>query len=300
MTRLPDFIIIGAQKAGSTFVQQAIQDHPQAWMPRGETPFFESTDFVPEAVSPFFSDLFAPAAEGRRLGIKRPNYLGREEVAARIANNLPDTKLLAVLREPVARAVSGYFHYMKTCLIPVLPLEVGFRKLLRGELTEAYPRSSDIFEFGFYARHLSRYFDHFPADRLHVVLFDDLLSRPLEVMRHAYDFLSLDPSVMPQRMDERPMAAIYSLPRLRINAALRRLDMGVAPDRSAVRRRSGPLAAAARASRIALDQGLLAPLLPQGKPTLSRDLHQELVELYRDDVSQLRTLLDHPLPGWPE
>ncbi len=300
MTRLPDFIIIGAQKAGSTFVQQAVQDHPQAWMPRGETPFFEGTHFASEKVGPFFTDLFAPAREDQLHGIKRPNYLGRAEVAARISGNLPDVKLLAVLREPVARAVSGYFHYMKTCLTPVLPLEVGFRKLLRGELKHSYPRSEDIIEFGFYARHLSRYFDSFPAHRLHVVLFDDLLTRPLEVARCVYRFLGLDVSVMPQRMDERPMAATYSLPRLRINAALRRLDTAVAPDRSLVRRRTGPLAAVARATRVTLDQFLLAPMLPQVKPTLSPDLRHELVELYRDDVSQLRKLLDNPLPGWPQ
>ena len=299
MPRLPDIVIIGAQKAGSTFVQQAIQDHPGAWMPRGETPFFEDPHYKPGTAGPFFDHLLAPAEANAVTGIKRPNYLGRPEVPARMAADLRGVKLVVVLRDPVARAVSGYFHYMKTCLIPVQPIEVGMRQLLAGELTQRYPRAADVLDFGFYGRHLERYLQHFPRERLHVVLFADLRDRPLEVVREVYEFIGVDPDVQPQRLEERPMAAMYSLPRLRVNAALRRLDMTTTADGSGVRRCSGPLAGAARAVRVALDRWLLAPLLPQDKPSLPPDLHEELAEHYRVDVATLRDLLANPLPDWP-
>ena len=98
---LPDFVLIGGQKAGSTFVQEALRQHPAVFTPHGETPFFQDPDYTPNDLSPLERELQGARA-GQRVGIKRPNYLGEPEVPPRLARDLPGVKLIAVLREPVA------------------------------------------------------------------------------------------------------------------------------------------------------------------------------------------------------
>ena len=122
---LPNFVIIGAQKSASTFLQVCLSEHPDVFMPPGETPFFESPDYENSDISRLES-LFNNRSESK-LGIKRPSYIGKPEVPKRIEYHLPDAKLIAVLRNPIDRAVSAYFHYINNGFIPCINLEKGAR-----------------------------------------------------------------------------------------------------------------------------------------------------------------------------
>src|SRR3954453_11545774 len=108
---MPSFVVIGAQKSASTFLQTCLADHPDVFMPKGELAFFESPDYE-RATLTDLRRLFEGRLE-RRLGFKRPNYLCKPEVPARLAKDLPDALLLSVLRKPLDRAISAYFHYIR-------------------------------------------------------------------------------------------------------------------------------------------------------------------------------------------
>ena len=100
MSKLPDFVIIGAQKSASSFMQLCLADHPDIYIPEGETPFFESPDYEQGDIHEI-EELFEGRSE-KCLGIKRPNYIGKAEVPNRILKHLPNAKLIAILRNPSA------------------------------------------------------------------------------------------------------------------------------------------------------------------------------------------------------
>src|SRR5690348_3927297 len=106
----PNFLIIGAEKAGTTFLHQALRLHGDVFMPSDEIPFFEDPDYGAPGAWQEFSKLFEPGAGKRAIGLMRPNYLHKPECPARIHKHFPDAKLVVMLRDPVERAISAYNH----------------------------------------------------------------------------------------------------------------------------------------------------------------------------------------------
>jgi len=153
---LPNFVIIGAQKSASSFLQACLNDHPDIYLPHGETPFFESPDYEQSDIREL-QRIFEKRSE-KCLGIKRPNYIGKPEVPKRIASHLQNAKLIAVLRNPIDRAISAYYHNIKFEFIPPIDIEIGMRKLIwEPSFSAKYKRSPEIIELGFYCKYLSKY-----------------------------------------------------------------------------------------------------------------------------------------------
>jgi len=153
---LPNFVIIGAQKFASTFLQICLNDHPDIYLPHGETSFFESPDYEESEIRKF-ERIFNKRSE-KCLGIKRPNYIGKPEVPKRIASHLPNAKLIAVQRNPIDRAISAYYHNINYGFVLPIDVEIGMRKLISdASFAEIYKRSSKIIEFGYYYKYLSKY-----------------------------------------------------------------------------------------------------------------------------------------------
>ena len=166
---LPDFMIIGAQKSASTYIQQCIAEHPEVYLKKGETALFEEKYNFNKKFEDF-KNTFAKGINKKAYGIKRPNYLAIDNVPGRIANHIPGIKLIVVLRNPVDRALSAYYHYMRYGFIPVFPIHEGLPKLIRGEYKQKYPRSKEIINFGFYYNHISRYLQYFNDNQLLIIL----------------------------------------------------------------------------------------------------------------------------------
>jgi len=294
---LPNFVVIGAQKAGSTFVQNALQDHPDVYMPFGETPFFQDPDYSQQSLADL-ERLFVGHTDRRALGIKRPNYLNQPEVPPRIATDLPGVRLIAVLRNPVERAVSGYFHYMKSRFIPIRPLNDGLRDLIAGRYDDRVPLAREVLSNGLYHQHLERYTACFDHEQLLILLFDDIRADSAAVMRRCYRFLGIDEDYRPGTLDSRPMAATYSLTRLRLGAFLQTTYMRLDPDRRRIHYRRGPLAAGCRCLFGGLDRYAWSRLFHERKPALDPDLAEQLIEYYRADVTALGTMLGKDLSHW--
>ena len=156
MSTSPDLAIIGAQKSATTFLQNVLQAHPDVFIPDGELATFEDpryADFDPER----FESHFAPEETATAVGLKRPNYLHEPAVAPRLAEHLPDLKLVVALRDPIEQAISAYFHQMRHGFALVEDMNAGLRAILRGEWREEYPRTTQIIDYGAYHTQLSLY-----------------------------------------------------------------------------------------------------------------------------------------------
>lgn len=295
--RLPDFVVIGAQKAGSVFLQECLRRHPDVWMPSGEDPFFHDPFYRP-AERAAFVRRYARRPEPR-IGMKCPDYLGRPEVPARLAHDLHSPDLIACLRNPVDRAVSAYFWWMRWGLIPIEPVEVGLRRILDGS-HDSGSVVEPVLAYGRYHEHLARYLKTFPRQRLLILLDDDLRHDRRETLGRAADFLDVDPARFPGGAPRRDNASIYALERLRFldrrNRYMVRWDE--ARTHPSMPKPRNPVTRLYCNAVAAVDRYVLAGFHDNGRPVLSPELDADLHEHYRDDLARLEELIGRDLSGW--
>lgn len=313
MLLLPQFVLIGAQKAGSTFIHEALRQHPGLFLPRYETPDFEDPFYLEDKVQVRLHQVLAAARPGQIMGIKRPDYLGRPECPARLARHLPQARLIAVLRHPAARAISAYYWYMQVGILPVRPLNEGLAELLDGAGTRprvgAHPRAGaqaqskapEVLSYGLYHQHLQRYRQFFAPQQMLILLDRDLRADARGALQRVFTFLQVAPDA-PIDLRRRPKQSIYALPRLRWLAwANQRFfyDTWLTPEKMlALTLQESRLARLAYYACVAVDRLALQPLFGNAPPALEPTLAQALNDYYRQDVLALQSWLNQDLSQW--
>ncbi len=295
---LPSFVIIGAQKSASSFMQSCLADHPDIYLPHGETPFFESPDYEHSDIKQL-EKIFQGRSE-KCLGIKRPNYIGKPEVPARIQEHLPNAKLIAVLRNPIDRAISAYFHNINYGFVPPLDVETGMRRLiLDSSFASRYKRSPEIIDFGYYHRYLSNYSHYMKNGQLLIFLHEDIVSRPLESIQRAYDFLGVTQDFIPHSLDSRPQKVLYNLARLRFLSYRNRFMYVYNEDRTRLfPKNMTPIDKILAGIITIIDLKLLSKYLPNNKPKVGLELRNMLYQLYASDIEALENLINRDLSAW--
>jgi hypothetical protein len=292
-----DFVCIGGQKCASTYVHRAIAEHPGCWMPRAEVHLFEDPDYA--SFTPRMERLVAQCDRpGALRGVKRPALLGREECAPRLAKHFPDAKLIAVLRNPVDRAISAYYHFINNGIHPPESMRKGLGRILDGRAR--WPGHRLILEFGEYHRHLARFLEHFRRDQLLVLLYDDVKADPDRVVADCYRFLGVDATFRPPAEIGRPQHGLYSLPRLRWRALRAPLIYELDPEhsRSYPKRRLSTAASLLSRAVTSIDAHILSRVFGEPKPDRDPEVVERLREYYADDVGKLSRLLDRDLSHW--
>ncbi len=215
----PDFLIIGAQKAGTTWLWRMLDQHPDTDLPKEkEIHFFGSSELYRKGKDRYYGH-FARLDRSKVIGEASTSYFydnvpywynesSKLEVdhtlptiPELITAELPEVKILVVLRDPVHRAISAYFHFMrgnywmhKGAVSPLLGLKE----------TAIEHHKIRILEFGYYARYLKLWSKHVPEDRMRVLIFEeDVRQHPEKAMREVYEFLGLDPQFQPEDLRKR-------------------------------------------------------------------------------------------------
>lgn len=296
-SRLPDFVIIGAQKAASTFLLACLRQHADTWLPAKEEPVFRDPVYSKMALHAL-AEKYARRTN-QRLGLKCPDYLGRPEVPIRLHKDLSEPQLVVCLRNPVQRAVSAYFWRMRWGLIPVTPAEEGLQRILDGKYRDYDPTVGEVLDWGLYHQHLSRYLEYFPRQKILVLFDDDLRHAPEAVLRETHHFLGIHPQGMPTLRNE-SNTGIYSLERLRFlqasNKYILQWDAGLTyasiryPPNRAIRAYCYGIAG--------IDRYCLSKRYANDKPTLSVELINRLWQFYADDVNALQGLVTRDLSCW--
>ena len=295
---LPHFVIIGAQKAGSTFVHQCLREHPQVYMPLEETPIFEDP-FYQRRDRHWLSQLLSEAGPDQRRGIKRPNFLGQPECPARMAADVPDARLIAILRNPVERAVSSYFYQMLVGISPVRPIETGLPLLFDETYRQKHPGPARIINYGFYGEQIARFLDHFPCDRMLILIYDDLKKDRLGTLQQIYRFIGVDDTYVPNALNDRPKTTLYSIPRIWLKAFNYRFIFEYDAQRTGMKMKDQTRFErwASKAIR-EFDRQVMIRIFKNPKFELSPELSYRLYQLYADDITRLETLLERDLSAW--
>ncbi|MBW2255782.1 MAG: sulfotransferase domain-containing protein [Deltaproteobacteria bacterium] len=299
--QLPNFIIIGAAKGGTTSLHAYLVQHPQIFMTSiKETNFFcKDSEF--ERGLDWYLDFHFRGGEAYPFrGEASPRYLYSDQAPERMAGVFSDApvRFLVVLRDPVERAYSWYWHLVRNG-----NETLGFEEALARESerlpVEAAKRIGSLryayVDSGMYAKQLRRWFEHFPSERFLVVLHEELVTDTVAVLGQVFDFLGVTPQV---DIDVTKRRNVASLPRSRVlqRAVLEvpvRVGKWVGPLLS--RRAKDVLVRRywAHAERI-----LRMNQRPFDKPDMNPDTEARLRERFAEDILDLQEILGRDLSGW--
>ncbi len=283
---VPNFLIIGAHKAGTSSLHRYLRQHPEVFMPTlKELRFFsyhpDESDVEPSPygwgprVHPIktwseYVDLFAPVTTEKAIGEASPCYLNHPRCPMRIKQALPDVRLIVSLRDPVDRAYSGYLMAVR---------DVGetrpFADTIGGPRTAWHDNLV-------YFKPCQRYLECFPRWRMKFVRAETLNAEPATVLSDIFSFLEVDPAFEPDTSMQFNQGGVPRSRRLHWvlnNRHVRWLRPYIpASFRSALK----PLKRA----------NLRTP------PRMDVAVRARLIALLRDDILRLQDLLDMDLSDW--
>ena len=278
--RLPDFVVIGAMKAGTTSLHYYLSLHPEIEMSREKEPTFFTDEGAWDKGLDWYAGQFA--GDGRLLGEASPDYTKSPRhsgVAERLHALLPDAKLIYLVRDPIERLISHYVDAYSFGRVHA-PLE----KALDSGFGDHLVACSS------YHYQLSQYLPYFPPERILVVSNEELAADPVATLGRLFEFLEVDTDFHDDGFEN----VLYR------SADFRRAPrVGYAALRAARRVRQSPLgtklptqlanplrAFCARASR------------PIPRPELGPTHRRTLEERLRPDATKLRELTGQEFAAW--
>ncbi|MBL8806901.1 MAG: sulfotransferase [Rhodospirillales bacterium] len=191
---IPTFIVVGAQKAGTTWLYECLSEHPEAFVPRmKEVHFFSRPEDDRmsrlEKGIDWYKSLF-PDQGYLATGDVTPDYMFQPYVAEAIHALNPKMKIVALLREPVARAHSAYWMRRRYDPKP-LPF------------AEAIKVSPALIERGYYHRQLVPYLSRFGAENVRIYIYEEATAEPEAFFADLARFLGISPAFVPLSLRQR-------------------------------------------------------------------------------------------------
>jgi hypothetical protein len=192
----PDFLVIGAQKAGTTWLHRNLQAHPGIWMPRREVHYFDRKIKDDSFDDGWYASLFEPAEEGKTVGEYTPSYsVIDREMVAHAHGLMPDAKIVFSMRNPVERAWSQ-------ANMTLVKKEGGVEHVNEREFRGLFDREKAQLRTN-YLRTLENWGTYYPPERMFVVFLEDIHFHPEGLLGGVYDFLGVDASFRPPKMNKR-------------------------------------------------------------------------------------------------
>jgi hypothetical protein len=287
--RYPNFLILGANKAGTTSLHDYLGQHPDIFMsPVKEPSYFTKAgteDVDPEHLGPIhrrtqqqvtrtlddYLSLFEGVQEESAVGEASTAYLASEVAPERIRTAIPAAKLVAVLRNPVERAFSAFAMHVQWGVETRSFADAVAAEIEGGSQNRL---GTHYVATGLYGQQLRRYLERFKHDQLRIYLYEDLVAEPADLMRDLYGFLGVDDAFQPDMTVRR-----------NVTRPPTRLDRLPAP----VRRARSMIPASIR-HRL---QGRLRVDLDYDDAT-----RRQLIERYRADILDTAGQIDHDLSSW--
>lgn len=206
--RLPDFLGLGAQRSGTTTLHMLLRKHPEAFVPEVKEVQYFSLHYNRKIH--WYTEHFAKAEAGHRAGEITPYYLYHPKAPERIATTLPHVRLVVLLRDPVERALSGYFHAIRHGM-ETLPMKDAFNaepeRLRRSSsaLDSNNGRHQGHSWHSYLARsrydeQINRYLNLFSREQLLLVRSEDLFNNHHSAWKKIQEFLGLSVYTAPEQL----------------------------------------------------------------------------------------------------
>lgn len=296
---MPNFILIGAAKSGTTSLYYYLKQHPQIYMSKlKETNFFayegQELNFKwwgdrPDAIlrsivnKKEYLEQFTGVSNEKAIGEVSPLYLYCPAAPDRIKHYIPNVKLIAILRNPVDRAFSHFTHLLRDNREPCS----NFAEALRQEnirMKENWTWDYFYKDMGFYYLQLKRYFDTFDEALIKVYLYDDMLQDMEWLLKDLFGFIDVKDDFVPETSYKYNVSGI---PRSRV---LHEFLSKPNPVKTVFKwfvPKSTRLRLRAKLGDNNLD-----------KPKLSSNMRDELINIYRSDIIKLQKLINRDLSFW--
>jgi hypothetical protein len=294
---LPNFLIIGASKSGTSTLAALLQQHPQVFLSAVKEPHYfcfkgsglprngpGDTRRLARVTETWnaYHGLFREAEGYKAVGEASTNYLYDPLVAQHIKKVLPDVRLICLLRQPAERAYSAYKHLRRDGD----ETESTFKAAL-GREAERKARGFDYLwryaECGFYGRHLKAYLEIFPREQIRVLRFEDLIIDPRGLVNELEVFLGLKEfrgRITP--VHENAASGLYG------EGMTERFSLGLS---GRIWRLTVPLRWRLRVRKWRRRRNSMFP-------PLASDLASEMMEGYREDIRLLEALTGLDTGTW--
>lgn len=184
-----DFIGIGAQRSGTSWTYACLYEHPEICIPVKEIHFFSRPRY--ENGIGWYEEHFVKCGTGKQCGEFSTSYLYSDITAERIHEHYPDVKIIAILRNPVTRALSQYGNAIKGGEIPETM-----------SFTEYYTTEKSVLEQGLYAKQLASYYKYFNTAQMLILIYEDNTKDPIAVIKKIYAFLGVNTDFVPSMLHE--------------------------------------------------------------------------------------------------
>jgi hypothetical protein len=293
---LPNLLLIGAAKSGTTSLHKYLDQHPQIFMAKRKEPRFFLVWENPERMALHqeekrgeinyyctiekYQALFAEGTAHKVRGESSTTYLANPECAFKIKKLIPRVKLVAILRNPIDRAFSNYVIYRNWRMEKKSFADAVDEEIRTGR--HNYQQPMQYLYLGKYADSLKVYFNLFPADQIKVYLYDDLKADPESFMQNIFNFLEVDTTFVPD------IEKKYNYSYMRRYAEFPAIDKILYRAQNGLRKfKLTPFAEMIKKNRIY-------------KPVLKSDVRKKLLAYYEDEISELEKLLNRNFSNWRE
>lgn len=283
-----DFLVVGAQKSGTTAVHEYLRHHSAIALPAGkEASFFSNDEYFRRGFVAFRREHFSGASPDQIWGKVSPQYMTNEAIVDRVARSVPRARIIAILRDPIERAKSHYRMALRRGY-DTRSIDMAFTAALEpaalatSRLLPAAPGSEAqcYIVWGEYGRILGYYRARYSSDSILILFTEHLSSDPGGTIDRVLEFIGLPPGYRPANLGESIFAGGSALRFPRLKPALKSMgaDIVMTLLPSPIRNRL----------RLAYKQFNERPTSRNSESIqLSSGIEERLTEFYRGDVARL-------------
>lgn len=278
---LPNLFIIGVQKSGTTALHHLLNQHPDVFFPRApqELHFFDVEENLCKGLA-WYEKHFIDWKGQRIIGQTSPLYFFEPAVPARIHAVIPKARFIVILRNPIDRAYSHYWHEVKHGA-ETLPFEEALnRESERIQVGFEGRRHFSYVSRGEYSTQIARYLALFPREQLLALRFEDLVHNVAEIFRRCANFLEIPLEGFAQARQRHGVRNAAQMPRSRVVH-----DLG---------RRLGKIFPAVGNAIVRLN------LSPRKYPEMQSETRRSLQRRLERDILQTASLTGLDLRSWLE
>lgn len=205
---LPNFLIIGSQKAGTTSMYEVLRRHPELFLPqKKELNFFYLEKEYEKGIN-YYENYFKINEEGKIAGEASPGYICKKSSPERIKKHIPNAKLILIVRNPIDRAYSQYWHSRRN-LNEGYTFEQAIEKYLNADY---WSNSKGYFNRGCYIKYIKHYLNYFDKSQILIVLFDEMKKSPQSFYQKVFDFLNVSPIQIDELELKHNSSTVYNNP----------------------------------------------------------------------------------------